>query len=779
MKILAAFALSLPLIGFAQSYTISGYIKDAESGENLIGATIYDLVSKEGTSSNIYGFYSLTLPADSVRLRFTYVGYEPQMRNFYLQENTSQNVRLLAGNLLEEVVVTAEEAIENTPQMSRMEVGMDQVKLMPALLGEQDILKSIQLLPGIQTGTEGSSGLYVRGGGPDQNLILLDGVPVYNASHLFGFFSVFNPDAINKVSVMKGGFPSRYGGRLSSVIDISMKEGNNQKLTGSGSIGIISSKLTLEGPLANEKTSFIISGRRTYIDLLARPIIRASTQGDELFGYYFYDLNAKINHTFSDHDRVYLSVYTGDDKSYAKSKNDYYLNDTKYIDRNEFGLQWGNIITAARWNHLFSPRLFSNLTTTFSKYRFSIFENYMREVIGPGINETSNEHIEYSSGIADVALRMDFDYLPNPGQEIRFGAMAIRHRFNPGVLAFASGVHQDTTLGSIPIYANEFSAYAEDDLTLGEKIRINAGLHGSLFYVEGRMYPSIQPRISARVQLPGFIGLKASYAEMTQFIHLLTNASIGLPTDLWVPATRNVLPQQSRQWAAGLARTYGKYEISLEGYYKTMQNLIEYKDGASYFNASGSWQDKIVSGQGESYGLELFAQKKTGKINGWVGYSLSRTTRQFDEINFGRSYPYKYDRRHDVSIVGIFDLNEHFQFSSTWVYGSGNAITMPQKTYGMIPDMRSPYYFIYNNNLIEYGGRNSYRMRAYHRLDLSMTWTKEKDRVNTSWSAGAYNLYNRKNPFFIDLSYDADGNKKFIQYSLFPLIPFVKYSFEF
>ncbi len=781
---LRCFFLASMLLGFlaasAQKHTISGYVTDASNGETLIGATVLDKRSGQGAITNPFGFFSLSLSADSVTLSVSYVGFQTHISTFLLQENTTYSVELASSSFLKEVVVTATEQIEQTAQMSSIDLDVNKIKALPALMGEQDVLKSIQLLPGIQSGTEGSSGVYVRGGGPDQNLILLDGVPVYNASHLFGFFSVFNPDAINKVSVIKGGFPARYGGRLSSVIDISMKEGNKKELSGSGSIGLISSKLTLEGPIKNENTSFILSGRRTYIDLLARPIIKAASEGDEIAGYYFYDFNGKLTHRFSDKDKVYLSFYSGDDKAYARSKYDYVNEGDTYQYVDEFDLGWGNVITAARWNHVFAPKLFSNVTATYSSYRFRTGVEFEETITGSNIDETRREIFEYRSGINDLALKLDLDYLPSPNHSIKFGAMGIRHEFNPGVSAFEVSQEIDTTLGGSKVYANEFSLYVEDDVSISKQLRFNIGAHQSFFQVNGKSYSSFQPRLSARLLLPGSVALKASYAEMTQFIHLLTNGGIGLPTDLWVPATDKVRPQESWQIASGLAKSFQGYEFSVEGYYKEMSQLIEYEEGTSYFNTNDQWDDKVVSGNGKSYGIEIFAQKKTGRFSGWAGYTWSRTTRQFDGLNFGREFPYKFDRRHDVSIVGIYDLNDKWGLSSTWVYGTGNAITMAQSAYFSLSEnisRDSPWlYFQQQKN---YGQRNSFRMRSYHRLDLSLTRTKEKGNTSRTFSFGAYNVYNRKNPFFIDQSYDNQGNRKFIQYSLFPIIPFVKWGVEF
>jgi len=767
---------------YAQNYTISGYIRDSASGENIIGATILEPSKTRGTITNAFGFYSLTLSEGNYLLKVSYVGYQPAELEVDLHQNVTLNINLVPGNTLEEVVVTAEENLEQTPQMSTIDLPIEQVKALPVLMGETDLLKTIQLLPGIQGGTEGSSGIYVRGGGPDQNLILLDGVPVYNVSHLFGFFSVFNPDAINRVNVMKGGFPARYGGRLSSVIDISMKEGNNQKLKGEGAVGIISSKLTLEGPLGKDKkTTFLVSGRRTYIDLLTRPIIRAQSNGESAGGYYFYDFNAKINRKISDKDRIYFSFYNGKDKGFAKDKSSYRDDQNNQYDENtNFGLTWGNTISALRWNHVFNPKLFANITGTFSKYKFKIFSEYESTSHSSSGSETDRESIQYYSGIDDVALKADLDFIPSPDHNIKFGINTTHHTFNPGILGYKTNIENgaDTVVGANKTQAFEMATYVEDDIKISNSLRVNVGLHYSSFLVNKKFYNALQPRISMRYLVGHNLSIKGSFATMAQYIHLLTNGGLGLPTDLWVPATDRVKPQRSWQAALGAARTFHGIEVSLELYYKQMSNLIAYKEGASFFNLGSDWQDKVASGNGDSKGMEVLIQKKTGKLSGWIGYTLSWTYRQFDELNFGKRFPYKYDRRHDISIVAVYEVNPRFTISSTWVYGTGSALTLPLTEYASQSryDYSAGYYY---SDLQQYSSRNGSRMRNYHRMDLGLTWIKQKKNGERSWSTGAYNLYNRKNPFFMDQGTDNQGNKKFIQYSLFPIIPYVRYSFKF
>jgi outer membrane receptor for ferrienterochelin and colicin len=772
--------------GAAQRFSVSGYITDAETGESLIGANILNIPGREGSAANTYGFYSLTLKPDSLQLRYSFVGYESKEVDFFLRKDTVLNIQLQPANRLQEVVVTAERPIEENTQMSRIDVPIDQIKKLPALMGEVDVLKVIQLLPGVQSGTEGSSGIYVRGGGPDQNLILLDGVPVYNASHLFGFFSVFNADAINKVELVKGGFPARYGGRLSSVIDISMKEGNMKELKGEGGVGIIASRLTLEGPIQKDKSSFIVSARRTYLDILARPIIKAQTDGDETVGYYFYDLNAKVNYKLSERDRLFVSAYLGDDRFYAHYKYDDQYNGRKSETKEKAGLNWGNITSAIRWNHIINQKLFSNTTLTYSRYRFNLYDQlHRKETFEEQVREERYQ-TEYRSAIQDFSLKTDLDYLPNPNHYVRAGASIIHHRFDPGVFAYDDFVEGDTLMGSDPTFAIEHAAYIEDDFKINDQLKLNAGLHFSGFAVDQEYYTSLQPRVSLRYLILPDLSAKASFASMTQFIHLLTNSGLGMPTDLWVPSTASVKPQQSQQVALGIAKTYAThYEVSLEGYYKKMHNLIEYKEGASFLNLDKNWENKITTGRGWSYGAEVFLQKKTGKTSGWIGYTLSWTNRQFEELNFGEVYPYKYDRRHDLSIAVNHSFSKKLELSGTWVYGTGNAITLPVAQYQYVwngiypidPAGHNNYSF---NNVDVNSRRNEYRMPAYHRLDLSLSLFKATRWGERRWVFGVYNAYNRQNPFFIHIGYDYEAQKRaFRQVSLFQLIPSVSYNFKF
>jgi len=774
--------LALCSVNAQEKFTVSGFIKDAETGEALTGAYVIESNSGAAVSSNVYGFYSLTVKASELNLLVSFIGYSPEKIEFKLNEDKEIDFNLFLNNSLKEVIIedSQSEAIEQKTQMSSVQLDMKKVKNLPVLLGETDLLKTLQLLPGIQSGTEGASGLYVRGGGPDQNLLLLDGVPIYNASHLFGFFSVFNADAIRDVELIKGGFPARYGGRLSSVIDVRMKEGNLNELHGEGSVGIISSKLTLEGPIKEGKSSFLISGRRTYIDLLARPIIRsqASQQGESgTGGYYFYDLNGKVNYVIGKKDRVFLSGYLGNDRAFSRFSSSSSPESREDIDAR---LEWGNAIVAGRWNHIFGPRLFSNVTATFSNYRF--LTDFQVSTIG---TENAQLNLLYDSGIRDWSGKMDFDYIPNPDLNLKFGTSIVNHRFTPGVNTYDLSVDEvsiDTTFGSEVIDANEFNGYLEANWKVNNHLKVNAGLHSSNFFVEGQQYLSLQPRLALRYLLSKKLSIKGSYANMTQFLHLLSNSTIGLPTDLWVPVTERIKPQVSDQVAIGMATTLKPgYQLTVEGYYKWMQNLIEYKDGASFQGTAENWQDKVEIGDGNSYGAEILLEKTQGKFTGWLGYTLSWANRQFDNINFGETFAYRFDRRHDIGLAFTYVKNERVDMGLVYVYGTGNAVTLPAGRYnGILPSqsLTGPGVPQFTTQVDEISERNGYRMPSYHRLDLGLNLHKKKKRGTRTWTLGIYNMYNRENPFFLFFD-NVNGQNVLKQISLFPILPSISYGFKF
>ena len=810
MKNLFLLFILLPgTVALSQNITVSGTLTDNETGEFLIGASVYETVNYRGTSTNAYGFFSLKIDRVPVDISFSYVGYQVKTISVISPGDTMINVSLSPVLDIGEVTVTGNAATDRvmSTQMGKIEIPIMKIKQLPVLMGETDLIKALQLLPGVQSGMEGTSGLYVRGGGPDQNLILLDGVPVYNVNHLFGFFSVFNSDAIQNVSLIKGGFPARYGGRLSSVLDIRMKEGNMNKFHGEGSVGIISSKLTLEGPIKKGKTSFLISARRTYADLLSLPFqhynnrknSRDDYKNSALAGYYFYDLNAKINHRFSDRSRVYFSIYSGKDKFYIKESSEGYVdyNRTNYVDDDfKNGINWGNLTSVIRWNYLPGKDIFSNIAVTVSDYQFQVLseeKSYSNYGGDEYFNETS---ITYNSGIRDYGVKWDLDINRIKGHYIKAGAGNTYHIYKPGITVALSNEQNisalDTTFGNNNLYSNETYIYAEDDFSVGSLVKINSGIHFSNFNTAGKNYTSFEPRLSGRLKLSGRSSFKASYARTTQYIHLLTNNTIGLPTDLWVPATDEVEPQRAWQVAAGFSTLLSdKFELSVEAYYKEMTGLIEYKEGASFFNVMTDWFDKIESGKGKSSGIEVFLQKTSGKTTGWIGYTLSKSTRQFEHISQGQEYPYKYDQRHDISIVINHRFNERVDIGATWVFGSGTALSMAGNKYlplSEIERMLFPdayyYYNEYSYYVENHEIRNSSRMPAYHRLDLGVNFNKKKKWGERIFSFGAYNVYSRQNAFYLFIDDDWDYNtgertKVLKQISLFPIIPYLRYSFSF
>ena len=787
-------------------FTISGYIREAGTREALLGATIRLANRPIGAQTNTFGFYSITLPeADSVTLLFSLVGYGPQTRTLAFRQNQTLSIDLMPGQQLNEVVISEKRGqapVSDSPQMSQIDLPIVQIKKIPALLGEKDVLKVLQLMPGVQKGSEGQSGLYVRGGGPDQNLIVLDDAVVYNASHLFGFFSVFNGDALKSVELTKGGFPARFGGRLSSVLDLTMKDGARDKIHGEVGIGLIASRLLVEGPLDKGKagkpsrSSFIISARRTYLDIIAAPIVKAQTNGETTAGYYFYDLNAKLNYDLGPRDRIYVSGYFGRDKFYANDNT----------NGTSVGLGWGNATGTVRWNHQFSQKLFANTSLIFSNYQFDISANQL-------IDSQNRFVLDYTSGIRDFSVKHDLDFYPTPAHALRFGGQLTAHRFTPSAI-----VLQNNSLANIrkevdQIDVLEGGIYAEDTWKPDDHWRVNGGLRLSSFTGAGVAYVRPEPRLSMGYMIRPDLSVKASYALMNQYVHLLSNTGIGLPTDLWVPTTNLVKPQQSQQVAVGVAKDFtggGTFTkglaLTVEGYYKRMDNIINYREGASFLLIDDPtsarrvrWEDNVTVGRGWSYGAEVLLQKKEGRFSGWVGYTLSWTQWQFDELNNGKPFFPRYDRRHDISVVGIYDLSPRITLSATWVYGTGQALTVPTARYrayglsngvdytrndqGAVTNVQSTLYT--NTGVRDFGPeKNTFRAEPYHRLDLGVQLHRKRPSHESVWEFSAYNAYNRRNPFFYNIESKRQPNNQpdvtvLYKYSVFPIVPSVSYSYKF
>ncbi|PWJ54537.1 outer membrane receptor for ferrienterochelin and colicin [Dyadobacter jejuensis] len=784
--------LLFPITAKAQErITVSGFVREKGSEELLPGVNVYLEHSTYGTVANSYGFYSITIPKGTQgSMIYSFVGYKRQTRPIVANTDLQIDLTLEPDNQLEEVTVSGnrqQQKVSEAAQMSQIDIPISQVKKLPAFFGEKDVIKVLQLMPGVQKGTEGQTGLYVRGGGPDQNLIILDDAVVYNANHLFGFFSIFNSDALKSVELTKGGFPARYGGRLSSVVELNMKEGSKDKLHGEGGIGLISSRLTLEGPLANKKASFLLSGRRTYIDFLAQPLIAQQQKGENSKirpGYYFYDLNAKVNYDFGAKNKLYLSGYFGQDKFSVK--------ETAPDEQRSSGLDWGNATATLRWNHLINQKLFLNTSLIYSHFNFGVSAS--ENILNPS-PPNDEFKLGYNSLIRDFSLKSDFDYFPNTRHSIKFGWQVTAHRFVPSALAIhGTNLPDDLNFKAKTINNFESGVYVEDTWQPTQALKMNLGFRLSTFQTENKTYLRPEPRFSAAYRLADDFSLKGSFALMNQYVHLLSNTGLGLPTDLWVPTTDRVAPQQSSQVALGLAKDLEKpgLAITLEGYYKNMDRILSYKEGSSFLSIDGqnaneiNWEDNITAGQGWSYGAELLLQKKTGRLSGWIGYTLSWTQWKFPELNFGKTYFPRYDRRHDISVVGIYELSKRITLSATWVYGTGNALSIPVSTYytfgdrfDLNPDSKpSP------NETTEYGSKNSFRAEPYHRLDVAVQFHKVKKRHERTWEIGLYNAYNRRNPFFYDIRKKDNANGTgesavLSRYSLFPIIPSISYNFKF
>jgi len=750
-----------------QKFTISGYVRGADNTEDLPSVSIYVPKLAAGTISNDYGFYSLTLPQGTYEVVISYIGYETITKTIDLKDNLLLNVDLdMNTENLAEVVVEGDRAVNESKvaQMSIVSIKPSEIKDIPAVLGEKDVLKALQLMPGIQGGSEGSAGIFVRGGTPDQNLIILDDAPVYNSNHLFGIFSVFNGDAIKSVETYKGGFPARFGGRLSSVLKIDMKNGNKNKLSGKVKIGIISSSLVLEGPIKKGKTSFVFSGRRTYADLLSKPF-----QPDDLkLGYHFADLNFKIHHIVNDKNSIYWSNYFGQDKFNSEDKGD--------SDDIKTEMFWGNITSTLRWNHQFNDKFFSNLSLIYSNYGFNIKldDKFKDEIF----------KFKTSSSINDYGLKGDFNYYPTPSHSVRFGFASTYHNFIPKQSKIRETGKSNVDLKQ-EIKSLESAVYIEDNWKISNSLSFLPGIRVSHFNHKAASYLNLEPRASLAWNIKPDLALKASYAKMNQVIHLLTNSGLGLPTDLWVSSTDQIKPQKSEQFALGLAKDFidEGYSFTAEAYYKKLDDVIGYKEGASFLiledlesGKEVDWENNITTGEGWAYGSEFLFRKNTGKLTGWLGYTLSWSERQFDEINQGKKFFSKYDRRHDISLVGIYKPHKRITLSGTWVFSTGNNFNLPDKqsipnTLGF-PVTVSP--IISNTNAFS-EERNNFRGESYHRLDLGVQFHKElRGSRKRTWGFSMYNTYGRKNPFF----YFADGSK-LKKVSVLQFVPAINYTYKF
>ncbi|PWJ38444.1 TonB-dependent receptor [Sediminitomix flava] len=786
---------------FAQGekFTISGFVKEKSSGERLPGVSIYLLGTSTGVSTNAYGFYSITLPKGEYDITYSFVGYGSQTIKINLSENVDKNMTLVPSYIeLQEIEVNAQKInkVSDEVQMSVINIPTSQIQEIPVFLGEKDIIKVIQLMPGVQSGREGSAGLFVRGGSDDQNLLILDDANVYNAQHLFGFFSVFNGDAIKSVDLYKGGFPARFGGRLSSVLDMQMKDGHQEEFHGKIGLGLISSNLTLEGPIQKGKSSFLLSGRRTYFDVVSRPLMTDEFNS----GYYFYDINAKVNFELGKKDRIFLSGFSG--------RDNYYLNETVDQNQHNENLYWGNLTGTLRWNHIFSNKLFSNLALITSNYNFNVNSKDKNED-----DEVKTYNLNYKSLIDDYTIKFNLDYLPNPKHAIKLGVTSTFYKFAPAAFVYASSLDDNIPVNTTQnTYTQESAIYIEDDFKLSKKLHFNLGIRYSLFRHDDTYYDYFEPRLSSSLKLNKSTALKASFATMNQYVHKLSNTGVGLPTDLWVTSTKNVIPQTSNQIALGFAKDLpNDINFTLEGYYKWSENVIQYKEGANFLMVDFEdvtdlkvidWQNNITRGDAKSYGFEVLLQKKYGRFSGWAAYTLAWAKLKFDELNNGKEFWASWDRRHDLSLVGIYKLRQNITLSGVWVFGSGTPYTIPTDVHSsyrtdFIPnktsigkDFNVEEVFIFpGGDNYYYDERNNFRSLAFHRLDFSIQFHKAKRRNRKrTWEVSLFNVYGRQNPFYYRLNSEVIYNpqnrsqstsRNIVQVSLFRWIPSFSYKLEF
>lgn len=798
--------------------TVSGFVRDKRSAESLIGASVYEAHSRVGTASNNFGFFSLTLPGGDITVRASYIGYTSRLYNFSdLDRDTVLTIELDPSAFLQEVVVTGQSTSKQSvlsTQMGALEINQQTIRSTPVMFGEADIIKTLQLTPGVSSGTEGTAGMYVRGGNVDENLFLIDGNPVYQINHIGGIFSAFNPEAISGMDFFKSGFPSRYGGRLSSVVDVHMKEGNMKEYHGSATIGLISGNLNFEGPIVKDRTSFNISLRRTWLDVLSAPALAIANKITKKDGtrtrarYAFHDLNLKLNHIFNDRSRMYFSLYNGNDvlKGGTTDFPSQYDAEKDYNYDTDVSLRWGNIMATAGWTYVFNNRLFGKFSGVFTRYN-SKLRSSDHDIEGKEGDEDYYERFSENStknGITDLGLRTSFDYLPASSHHIRFGGDYLVHRFRPEYNhSSAFDKSQDFISEINKEYANdllwghEAGVFAEDDWSLSPSVRVNAGLRLSLFNVQGKTYTGLEPRVSFRWLLDKNLSFKASYSRMNQYVHLISNSFISLPTDAWMPVTRKLKPLLSDQVSAGFYYDLNKtYSFSVEGYYKTMENLLEYRDGHTFTPSYLNWENKLTTGEGRSYGAEFMVRKETGRTTGWIGYGLSWADRQFDELNLGKRYPARFDNRHKLNIVVMHKISPKVEISAAWSYASGNHVTLSLENYlenGSPNYVHSDGYNMpYSGSwgIDYYEGRNNYQLPAYHRLDLGIKIyrPKKKGRMGI-WTVSIYNVYSRMNPFMIHKTDkevrdpNSDYGYKFVPVfktvGIMPIIPSISYTYKF
>ncbi len=779
--------LLLSLFIQAQKRSISGYISDDHTGEALINATIINVKTNQGVLSNNYGFFSITTTSsDSLILNCSYVGYQPYRVGIKAQGDTIIFAKLKKGVTIEEVVVSSNYGSNylSIPVTGIVEMEAALVEKLPTLLGEADLARMLQLMPGIQSGKEGTGGLYVRGGTNDQNLILLDGMPIYNANHIGGFISIFNPSSINYLKMYKAGFPARYGGRLSSILEVRMKDGNMNEMKRGYSIGTISGNFYFEGPIKKDTSSFIIAGRRTLFDLFTSAFNYLDTNGESNGGYSLWDLNAKYNKKLNGTSRVFLSYYSGRDKFFGSS------NDTGTMDGETFKSSfshrnsWGNTMASLRLNKLYSSKTFANYTVGFTNY---LNKTVTKNKIKSDKNFSGEGYTKNQSAITTLVLSADIESVANNFHSFNMGVQSNLNIFSPSSNKSTTSLNEeilyDSLWGAEAIVLPEVSLYFSDQIQLTPKISFDLGLRWVNYFIEKELFPVIEPRITANYNINKLTALKFSYSRMSQFVHLVSTSDQAESSDFWFPSTSDISPEMSNQITLGgfwQFKGRNDFQLSCDLYYKTFDNLIELRDGASFIGSAINWEQQLIrGGKGYAIGGEFLLEKKRGRTTGWLAYTISKNMRKFTEINKNDWYPFRYDRRHELSLVVTHDFNKRINLSANWVYMSGEAVTLPQYKYlinvqqldGVLFDTYSQAHF--------YNGKNKFRTPAYHRLDFSFNIKKEFSNRIRTWSIGLYNAYNSANPYYVYFSKDKQGAVKLYSYTLLPIMPSISYSVKF
>lgn len=772
-----------------QQVIVSGFVTHSGSSEALINATVYHPATHRGVASNNFGYYSIAVnTGEMIELRCSYVGYIEQSTIIRTLNDTIINFSLKQGIELDEVAVFSDKysQILERPVFGIIEMDAALVEKLPGILGEMDLARMLHLMPGVQSGKEGTSGINVRGGSNDQNLMLLDGMTVYNATHLGGFVSVFNPLAVSHIKLYKGAFPAKYGGRLSSILDVSTKDGSLQNKSGGYSIGTLTTSFFYEGPLVNDTSSFIISGRRTVFDLLISAYNLLDSKGENDAGYNLWDINLKYNKKINPTTRYYLSFYMGRDNFFRWIRDTGTLELSTLKSSGRYKNNWGNTLASVRIYKVYGNKLFANYTFGMSNYNYKV-SNRAKIEDDKGLTGTFNNL--YKSNITDLITNADFEYRLNSMHDIRFGLHTALHTYNPAKYSITRMENKkslfDSVWGAGNILTPELSVYFSDDIIINDRLTSNVGLRFSNFLSENSTYSGLEPRVVFNYRLNRQNSLKASFTRMSQFIHMVSTNNQAFSSDLWFPSTRNIKPETSWQYSAGSVSRFGRRNelwFSFDLYYKNFNNLLELKDGVSILTGSAKWEDMLISGgKGYVIGSEFLLEKKSGKATGWIAYTLSKNMRKFSEIDNGEWFPFKYDRRHELSVVLNYQMSEKVHFSANWIFMSGEALTLPQYKYLLNTMTFEPSLARFDtfSEVHYYGSRNSFRTPPYHRLDFSFNFVNENEYGKRTFSLGLYNAYNSTNPFYYYFARNNEGELKLHALTLFPLIPSISYSFRF